>query len=265
MPYNFHKDKETYFNIQYRLSKNYIVSYVDKHIKLDENCRVLEIGCAEAGVLKAFTDLGCKCTGIELSAPRVEMAKDFMNAELKAGKIDFITKNIYDIDAGRDLRYKYDLIILKDVIEHIHDQDVFIPKLKEFLNPGGIIFFSFPPWYMPFGGHQQMCDSKLLGRMPYIHLLPLFLYKFMLKLFGEPKQRIMNLAELKKTGISIERFENIVKSAGYQIVSRRHYLTNPIYEYKFNLKVRRQVRLLARIPYIRDFMTTAVYYLVKSK
>jgi 2-polyprenyl-3-methyl-5-hydroxy-6-metoxy-1,4-benzoquinol methylase len=42
---------------------------------------------------------------------------------LAAGQISFLARNIYDIDPDQDLPFKFDLIILKDVIEHIPDQE----------------------------------------------------------------------------------------------------------------------------------------------
>jgi 2-polyprenyl-3-methyl-5-hydroxy-6-metoxy-1,4-benzoquinol methylase len=62
--------------------------------------------------------------------------------------------------------------LLKDVIEHIHDQPKLIAWMKSYLAPNGTIFFGFPPWQMPFGGHQQLCRNKVLAKLPYYHLLP---------------------------------------------------------------------------------------------
>ena len=69
-------------------------------------------------------------------------------------------RNVTSITDSREVEELYtsrqfDLILLKDVIEHIPDQERVIPYLKEFLKPGGRVFFGFPPWYMPHGGHQQ--------------------------------------------------------------------------------------------------------------
>lgn len=60
---------------------------------------------------------------------------------------------------------------------------------------------------MPHGGHQQICESKFLSMLPYYHLLPSFLYKLVLRSFGEAPSTIECLMEVKSTGISIERFE----------------------------------------------------------
>ncbi|MGL6268949.1 MAG: class I SAM-dependent methyltransferase, partial [Chitinophagaceae bacterium] len=129
---------------------------------------------------------------------------------------------------------------------------------------GGQVFFGFPPWYMPHGGHQQVCKSKFLSMLPYFHLLPNPIYKGILKLFGEYDTVIRELLENKSTGISIERFERIVKSSGYSIPSKRFYLINPIYQYKFGLKPRKQLGIISAIPYLRNFLTTCVYYVIKA-
>jgi 2-polyprenyl-3-methyl-5-hydroxy-6-metoxy-1,4-benzoquinol methylase len=225
--------------------------------------RVLEIGCAEAGVLKAFTDKGCVATGVDLAPDKLEIAREMMRDELHDGHIEFFNKNIYEEEFKRKFRNQFDIVILKDVIEHIVEQEKLISYLHTFLKPdSGVIFFAFPPWYMPFGGHQQMCNS-FLSRVPYFHILPMSLYRGLLKLFGEPQNKIDSLSDTKKTGITIERFERILKEEKYQILAKKHFLFNPIYKYKFNINPKEQYKIIRNIPYIRDFLTTAVYYLVK--
>ncbi len=263
MAFDFHKDKNRYFDIQYKTSRDFIIPFVEQKKKIVPGHKVLEIGCGEAGVLKAFLERGCECVGIELSEQRVKTASQFLEKEVNEGGLKLISRDIYDIDPEKDISFKFDIIILKDVIEHIYHQDKFIPLLKGFLNPGGQIFFSFPPWYMPFGGHQQTCNSKILSKLPYYHLLPMPLYKGILSLLGESEGIIKGLEEVKDTGISIERFERIVKQSKFMISERRFYLFNPIYKFKFNLKPRRQYWLISMTPYIRNFLTSAMYYLVE--
>jgi SAM-dependent methyltransferase len=262
MAYDFHTDKQTYFNFQHNNAQKYVVPFVKGQVDLKAGAKVLEIGCGEAGVLKAFTELGCICTGIELHNHRLDDARIFMKAEMDAGNITFINRNIYDIDTEKDLPHKFDLIILKDVIEHIPQQEKFMARLHDFLSPNGKVFFGFPPWQMPFGGHQQICPGKILPKLPYIHLLPMFLYVAVLKLFGAGDDYIKELREIKETGISIERFERICKKENFSVLKKTFYLVNPIYEYKFGFKVREQFGFIAAIPWVRNFFTTAVYYLI---
>jgi len=260
--YSFHKDRNLYFSHQKLITESYIIPFIEKVKPIEPGMRILEIGCAEAGVLKAFTDRDCIATGVDLSSGKLEIARTMMKAELENKKIEFINKNIYEDEFKNNFKNRFDFIILKDVIEHIHDQEKLISYLHTFLKPDGTIFFAFPPWYMPFGGHQQMCDS-ILSRVPYFHLLPKPLYKAVLSLFKESEGRINSFLEIKETGITIERFEKILIKKNYSILTKQHFLFNPIYKYKFNINPKEQYKFIQQIPYIRDLLTTAVYYLVK--
>ena len=261
--FEFHADRKRYFDIQVLNSSKYILPFIEADFKIEAGMRVLEIGCGEGGVLKPFLDKGAICVGVEFDQTRIENGKKWLSDEIDKGKLSFVVKDIYDTSV-ESLGGKFDIIILKDVIEHIHDQSKLLKRLKEFLTPKGIIFFGFPPWQMPFGGHQQLCQNAL-SKVPYFHLLPRPLYKNVLKLFNEPDHIVNDLLEIKDTGISIERFERIVKQADYKIVSKINYLFNPIYEYKFNIKPKKQNKLISKIPYLRDYFTTCVYYIITSK
>jgi len=263
--YEFHSDKDRYFDMQYRVTKEHILPMLQECVPGREWKRVLEIGCAEAGVLKCFLEEGAFCTGIELSASRITQAEKYHAEALAEGRIEFVNRNIFDIDPQHDLGGPYDLVILKDVIEHIPGQLAFIAQLSQFLKEDGYIFFAFPPWQMPYGGHQQVCKSKLLSKLPYFHLLPGFLYSGVLKMAGETPATIQDLMEVKSTGISIERFEKCLRLNKLSVVAKRHYLFNPIYQFKFGVKPRQQSKLVSHIPVLRNFLTTGVYYLVKPR
>lgn len=265
MAFEFHKDKETYINYQRENAINYVIPFIEEKLPLQKGMRVMEIGCAEGGVIQAFIQKGCHGTGVELMSSRYDKAKELLTKDIAAGNAVLINKDIYDVDIDKEFPERFDLIVLKDVIEHIHDQDKVLAKLRDFLKPNGHIFFGFPPWQMPFGGHQQIAKSKLLSRLPYYHLLPTPLYKGVLKVFGESNRIVDDLVEIKETGISIERFERLLKKHQYSIQKRSYYLINPIYKYKFGLKAKVQYKLLSAIPYLRNFTTTCMYYLVRKE
>ncbi len=257
--FEFHTDRKRYFEIQLMNAEKYVLPFIKEKFSIKEGMRVLEIGCGEGGVLKAFVNHGCEGIGVELDLPRVEDAEKFLSEEIASGKLKFVTKDIYQVDPEIELQGKFDIVVLKDVIEHIHDQPKLIGWMKQFLKPSGIIFFGFPPWQMPFGGHQQMAKSKL-SRLPYIHLLPRRIYRWILRKKKEP---VNDLMEIRDTRISIERFERICKEQGYEVLHHRHYLLNPIYEWKFGWKPRKQNVLVRSVPYIRNFFTTCVYYIIQ--
>lgn len=262
MGYEFHKDKKRYFEYQRINADKYLIPFIEEVVMVGADTQVLEIGCAEGGVLKAFLDRGCKGTGVELSDSRAQLASEYLASEIEAGNAAIISKNIYDVDFESEFSGNFDIIVLKDVIEHIHDQEKLIAQMKLYLKPGGHIFFGFPPWQMPYGGHQQISKKKISSRLPYYHILPKFMYRGMLKLFGERGKVIDDLMEIKDTRISLERFERIVKKKGYSISHKTLYFINPIYELKFKIKPRKQSKLVGAIPYFRNYFTTCGYYLI---
>lgn len=257
-----HRDDRARFDQQVDNSRSYVLPFIESTRAFGSGVNVLEIGCGEGGVLLPFAERGCYCVGVDLNPLRIDIANNFLDAQVQKGQMQFLFQNVYDQEFLAKFSGFFDLIILKDAIEHIPDQEKFIPYLKNFLKPQGQIFFGFPPWYMPFGGHQQVCHNKFASVLPYYHILPKGVYKGILKMFGESEPVITELLEIKDTQITIERFEKIVSASGLKLLNRQHFLINPIYKYKFGLKPRKQLGLISAIPYVRNFLTTCVYYTV---
>jgi SAM-dependent methyltransferase len=258
----FHGNAPLKFQHQFLVTLNYIIPYLEAKKVFREGMRVLEIGCGEGGVLKAFIERKCICTGMDLSASKIENGKTLLAEEIAAAKMELFAADIYDQQVMDEFRGKFDLIVLKDTIEHIPDQERVMAQLPVYLKEDGILFFGFPPWCMPFGGHQQTAKGKL-GKMPWMHLLPRAAYKSWLKFTGQTPEAIESLLEIHDTQISINRFERICRATGYAIADRRLYLLNPIYRYKFGRSPRKQLPFFAAVPHLRDFVTTGVYYILK--
>lgn len=258
-------DVNRYFKQQFDTTNEFIIPFIEAVKPIGPGTHFLEVGSGYGGICKAFADKGCKVTGIELLSSASDIAKDYLKTEIAKGQVSIINQNVYEIDPDKDLEEKYDVILLKDTIEHIHNQEKFVAHIIHFLKPDGVIFFAFPPWFMPYGGHQQSLDSKFLDKLPYFHILPTFMYKGLMQLFGEVEGRIVDVLEVKETQISINRFERITKKAGFAIAKREFYLINPSYKYKFGAKPRKQFALVSAIPWFRDFFTTTCYYVLKKK
>ena len=251
-----HKNRLLYFNEQAQTTEQYVIPYIEQVFPMREGMRILEIGCGEGGNLKPFLDRGYECTGIDLNTTQIANARVFMAGHPHLDKLTLIAEDIYNIEPQ-----PYDLIILRDVIEHIHNQERFMGFLKRFLAPDGVVFFGFPAWQMPFGGHQQICVSKV-SKIPYIHLLPAKLYAWILRKAGEQEGTVNALLEIKETGISIERFERIVRKEQYRTLRKTLWFIQPNYEVKFHLHKRRVAPVLRSIPWLRNFYTTAGYYVI---
>ena len=255
-----HKNKPQYFDEQALTTLNFVVPFLSDLVKFDSETTVLEIGCAEAGNLKPFLDMGCKCTGIDISCGRIELAKEFYNDHPNRQNLTLVCEDIYKVSPDK----KYDVIIMRDVIEHIPDQEKFMGFVKSFLKSDGKFFLAFPPWQNPFGGHQQICSNRLLSKLPWFHLFPRGFFRLFLKWTGESEGTITALLEIKDTGISIERFERILKREHYKIKNRVFWFINPNYQTKFGLKPRKQTKIITSIPLVRNFFTTAMYYVISK-
>ncbi len=253
-----HTDPKRYFNEQVYTTEKHVIPFIQQSKQVDSALRVFEIGCGEGGNLKPFLDMGCKCVGVDLSASKIEKGRVLFDGQ---EGIELICRDIYEMP---DFFGKFDVVIIRDVIEHIHDQNRFLGFLKNFLDDDAVIFVAFPPWQNPFGGHQQMCRNRFLSVLPYFHLLPVRLYSGMLRLFGESEATIEGLLEIKETGISLERFEKLCLKNTYKINQRILYFINPNYEVKFGLKPRKTFKLLNYVPWLKNFYITCGYYLISK-
>ncbi|NTV83914.1 MAG: class I SAM-dependent methyltransferase [Bacteroidales bacterium] len=257
-----HTNKKVYFEEQSYTTREFVIPFVEKYLAINPSTKILEIGCGEGGNLVPFLDKNCEVTGIDISESKIANAREFLKGHPNAGKLILVAKDIYD--AADDLEQGYDFVFMRDVIEHIHDQDRFMGYVKKFLKPEGLFFLAFPPWYNPFGGHQQICTSKILSKLPYYHLFPPAIYKLILKAGGENQQKIEALLEIKETGISIERFKKIARKHHFDIIQQSLYFINPNYKVKFGLKPRKQAGIVSAIPYFRNLLTTSVYYIIRQ-
>ena len=253
-----HLNREQYFNEQVQTSLNHYVPYIKGFCGRMPGT-VLEIGCGEGGNLLPFAQYGADVTGVDLAAGKIDNARHFFESRGVKGR--FIAKDIFKLT---ELRNTFSLIIIHDVIEHIYDKELFLKGIKEYLAPDGIVFVAFPPWQMPFGGHQQIASSRILSHLPFIHLMPVGMYRALLKLFNEPEPVISELIDIKRTNCTVERFLSVAEDSGYEILDRRLYFINPNYEVKFGLTPRILWKPFSEIPYLRNFLATSAFFMLKG-
>ncbi len=254
-----HTDRQQYFHEQEITTRKHVFPFIEKFRKITPGLQVLEIGCGEGGNLKPFLDAGCRVTGIDLSEHKIKLARTFFGDHPHQPNLQLMCEDIYQAESPA---VPFDLVIMRDVIEHIHDQERFMGFIKPYLHSGTLFFLAFPPWQNPFGGHQQICRNKFTGRLPWIHLLPVPAYRWILRASGESEATVENLMEVKATGISLERFERIVKKLGYRIGAKKFFLINPNYEVKFGLRPVAQAGWIAAVPGLRNLFTTSAFYLL---
>ena len=252
-----HTDRYRYFREEAATTEKYFIPYLSEFIDVGD-ISVLEVGCGEGGNLLPFARRGCRVVGVDLSEQRVRQAESFFSRECAAGT--FVCDDVMHYRGEGRL---FDLIVCHDVVEHIPEKGKMLLALKRLLAPGGRLFVAFPAWQMPFGGHQQIARSWVVSHLPFVHLLPELAFCLMLRLFGEDASKINELIGIRRTRCTVEMFEREAAYAGYTVCDRRLWLVNPHYEVKFGLRPIRLCRQLSALPYIRNFMASSCFYVVR--
>ena len=252
-------DRVRYFNELATTCEKYFLPYMMPFKRLLPGMRILEIGCGDGGNLLPFSRRGCNTLGVDMAASRIDVARSCFEAA--GAKGEFIASDIFLI---KELQHQFDWIICHDVLEHISDKKLFLQNLRKYLSADGLVFMSFPAWQMPFGGHQQICHSRIMSHLPFFHLLPRSLYAFILRKAGEPPAIVDELLSIKSTRCPIELFERLAHEVGLVTLNRRFYFINPHYESKFHLRPRRLWSVLGAIPWVRNFFTTSCFYILKG-
>lgn len=253
-----HNNRSIYFKELATTCKEYFMPYIQEWHHIEAEMDILEIGCGEGGNLLPFSEMGCHTIGVDIARNRIREAREFFKEAQAKG--EFIANDVFKL---KELEHKFDIIICHDVLEHLSDKDVFLTNLHRFLKPQGIVFMSFPAWQMPFGGHQQICRSKFISHLPFIHLLPRGVYRALLKTFGEDKDCIRELMSIKSTRISIETFEKLINKTNLRIENKKFWLINPHYKIKFGFKPRVLNKCMAHTPFIRNFFTSSCFYILR--
>jgi len=244
---------EKHYFEQVEHTQSYLVPFFKKQIHNFEQLKILEVGCAEGGFLDVLYELGMDVAGVELSPGRVEIAKQ-KNPKMNVMVGDITSPNIAD-----EINDQFDLIVLRDVIEHIPDRNATFKNISKLLKPGGFLFVSFPPRFSGFAGHQQVGRS-VLRYLPYYHLLPNFLIKGLGKMLNEREFVIKNAIHNYKIGLSIRAFERYYKSSGLEVVQKELFLFRPLYKIRFNVNPRK----FPNIPVLREVFAFGCETLLKK-
>ncbi len=97
---------------------------------------ILDVGCGGGLVSESLSKLGAKVTGVDFIKKNIEIAKN--HAIKKNIKVDYLHANIEKMN----LRKKYDVIIMFEILEHLDDWRNFLLNINKNLNKNGTIIIS---------------------------------------------------------------------------------------------------------------------------
>jgi cyclopropane fatty-acyl-phospholipid synthase-like methyltransferase len=83
-----HIDHRLRYDQQVENSRVFVLPFIERTKTIGPGTEVLEIGCGEGGVLTPFAEPGCHCVGVDLDPPRIDLAHEFLDALIAAGKME---------------------------------------------------------------------------------------------------------------------------------------------------------------------------------
>ena len=245
--------------MQYRLAQHTLIPWMEELGVLPDRAAVCEIGCAEGGVLAAFVDRGATMAlGTDIQEPLLREVSTPIWSGLKY-EIDFRHHDVIYDDIPQQWQKAFDVVLLRDVIEHLDDAGIALKNIARLLKPGGVVVVTFPPYTSPFGGHQQLLGTTL-GSLPFVHLLPWPLFRSIIRQGDVINQE--ELERLHRIRCSAAKGDDAAHRAGLDIVSQRFFALRPVFRWKYQRSIPSlEVTALRWMPLIKQLAMEAAYVL----
>jgi SAM-dependent methyltransferase len=251
-----------YRRYQVRLATEYLLPVLRQWGVTPRGRNVLEVGCGDGGCAAAFERAGARVTATDLDARLVGIAAELNHRE----GLQMMTAvgDVLDPHCPGFERGPFDLVLLRDVVEHLEDLPRALDHLQRHLEPGGLLFVVFPPYYSPFGAHQQILPRRRplpWNKLPWLQLLPEGLF---LRLVAGDSAHHREVARLSGIRLTLSRFRSQVDASGWRIRQQRLYLLRPTFRLRYGLPVV-PAGILGDIPGLRELVVTGAYFLLERR
>ncbi len=248
-----------YWKYQYQLADDYIIPYL-KSLGIEiKDKSICEIGSAEGGVLFAFARKNANyCLATDIAENRLQ-AGDRIAKEFNL-QIEFQKHNILSDPIPEEWKEKFDIILLRDVIEHLDNPLYALNQIYLMLRYNGVLYLTFPPYYSPFGGHQHLLGT-FIGKFPFIHWFPNPVFNLLIK-NGRPADK-EEVSRLKSFRLTVKKFLGTVRKTNFKIYDERFYIIRPVYKYKFGLNSIKLPKLFSK-NFLKEIIASEASYLLKK-
>ncbi|MFI5495813.1 bifunctional 2-polyprenyl-6-hydroxyphenol methylase/3-demethylubiquinol 3-O-methyltransferase UbiG [Actinoplanes sp. NPDC051859] len=98
--------------------------------------RVLDIGCGGGLVSERMAALGYRVTGLDLSEGSIEIAR--RHAAASGVDVEYLVGSAFELPCENG---SVDLVVVSDVLEHLHDLPAATAEIARVLRPGGLVVF----------------------------------------------------------------------------------------------------------------------------
>lgn len=131
--------RNRYARIEFEVMKRFIDKY------LPPSSHVLDIGCSTGAYLLYLAEKGYRVSGIDLSRPAIERARDKLNKRGLSGKVEYLDQGKAG-DLSMFSSGAFDAVLSFGPFYHLLDlpsRKRALSEIGRVLNPGGLLFASF--------------------------------------------------------------------------------------------------------------------------
>lgn len=136
------KQEETHW--WFKARRRILYTILKKNIPAKQRA-ILEIGCGTGGNLSMLKEFG-RVSAIEMDDYASTYASKMTGIDVKTG---WLPDNI-------PVQEKFDAICMFDVLEHVKDDELALEKIRNLLNPNGILILTVPAHQWLYGPHDKM-------------------------------------------------------------------------------------------------------------
>lgn len=251
-----------YRRYQRTLAEEYLIPILHSWGVTLQGARLLEVGCGDGGCGAAFYAAGSRVTMMDIEERLVSVARS--RNETEGIEAETFVGDVNDADGDFYRAGPFDLVMFRDVIEHLADPARVLRTVGRALSEEGKIFVIFPPYYSPFGAHQQILPRKKIwfvpyNKLPWLQLLPRSLFERLVRGEGSAAREVRRLSGIRLT---VGKFERSAREAGFAVARRRLYLSRPSFALRYGLPVI-DASWLGGLPGLREVLVTAAFYLLE--
>jgi SAM-dependent methyltransferase len=248
-----------YWGYMYGLATEYMIPHLESKGVAIRDAAIIEIGCAEGGNLCAMAEHGAReLVGTDIAEVRLRSAEAI--SELAGLEITYSSHDVIYQDPFPEWLGHFDVAFLRDVIEHLDDAEIALKNIRRVLKPGGALYVTFPPYYSPFGGHQQTLVNWS-SKIPFMHLLPEPIFERMIA-SGRAADQV-EVRRLRRIRMTTGKFRRAAKAAGFTVADEKLFFIRPVFKMKFGLNPV-SANIVKPFPVIRDVVALEAGYLLKN-
>ena len=114
------------------------IKYIQDTLKKKKlnKMKILDVGCGGGLISEGMSKLGASVTGIDFVEENINAAK--IHARQNNLKIKYMVKDL----EKENINYKFDVVIIFEVLEHLNDWKMFLKKIRSILKKNGVLVIS---------------------------------------------------------------------------------------------------------------------------